>query len=103
MSLGQPHDPQIYHNWQQHLYLKISVTVVSVINLIILYRLQTLGERYSYNINTIISRFRDVRYTFRTHYSMIDGYTHTFVFGRVAEFHTRYSLGRATRLGVTAP
>ena len=109
VSLGQSHGPKIYHNWLQRLYLKISVTIVSVINYnhfqqtaktlkarwmiatlsssTLLMRhiyvehtlnarltsryafphaMKTLGERYSYGINTMISRFRDVRYTLRT-------------------------------------
>ena len=55
VSLGQSHGPKIYHNWLQRLYLKISVTIVSVINSIIPNRLQktlehaksTLDDRYT--------------------------------------------------------
>ena len=109
MSLSQSYGPKIYHNCLQRLYLKISVTNISVIDYnnsqqnaktltargliatlppsslmtrhiyvehtlnarltsrcAFTHAMKTLGERYSYGINTMISRFRDVTYTLRT-------------------------------------
>ena len=123
VSLRQSHGPKIYYNWRQLLFLKISVTIASVINSIIPNKLQKcystlkarliiatlssstllthhiyvdhtlkarltsryasthamkmLRERYSYGINTTINRFRDVRYTLRTRYLMIDTHAYT--------------------------
>ena len=85
----------------RHLYVEHKLNTRLTSQYAFTHAMETLRERYSYVINTMISRFRDVRYTLRTRWSMIDGYTRSF-FGRVVDFLTRYSLVRATRLGVTA-
>ena len=121
---GDTKRPKKYHYWLRHLYLKIGVTIVArwtiaafssstlftrhirvehtlnarlTSRCAFIHAMKTLGERYSYGINKIISRFRDVRYRFR----WLTG-IHV-RFWTCWWFPTRSSLVRTTRLGVTVP
>ena len=106
VSLGQSHGPKIYHNWLQCLYLKISVTIASVIDSIIPNRLQkrqsALKARWMIATLSSITLYWRVTYTLSTRWTLVwqvgarshtlwkrwENVTHTVLTRRLVVFET---------------